>query len=216
MPLPWSRRRAHRPPPYIDTPAGILSGGGVHFRTTEASLEQYAGPLLAKEKLTTFIRRAEAWLEAPRTLAIVTLPLWLAVLPWPVALLAIAATYALAALALPAAASRAGAAVVRVLAIPGVQAIWLLVALTALASWGQSAAVWAGLGAFVVLRVGLAERLAGPLLAKAQARLYPLPLPDQVLRAFLVRGALRHGVSLPGLDEIEASARRAWQRPRSS
>ncbi|MEM6325822.1 MAG: hypothetical protein AAF791_01755 [Bacteroidota bacterium] len=212
MPLPWSRRAAHRPPPYIDTPAGILSAGGVHFRTTEAALEDYAGPLLAKEKLAAFIRRAEAWLEAPRTLAIVTLPLWLWVLPWPWALVAILATYVLAALALPAAASRVGASVACVLANPGVQAIWLLAALSALSFLEGGPAVWAGLAAFVVLRVGLAERLLGPLLETARAKLYPLPVADQVLRAFLVRGAIRHNVSLPGLDEIEASARRAWQR----
>lgn len=212
MPLPWSKRPAHRPPPYIDTPAGILSAGGVHFRTTEASLQEYAGPLFEEETLEAFIRRAEAWLEAPRTLAIVTLPLWLWVLPWPWALLAILSTYVLSALALPAAASRAGAAVARVLANPGVQAVWLLVTLSALSFVSSSAAVWAGLGAFVVLRVGLAERLLGPSLARAHDRLYPLPVADQILRAFLVRGAIRAGVSLPGLDEIEASARRAWQR----
>ncbi|MEM1054530.1 MAG: hypothetical protein AAGI52_03310 [Bacteroidota bacterium] len=212
MPLPWSRREAHRPPPYIDTPAGILSAGGVHFRTTEKSLEAYAGPLLEQEKLEVFIRRAEAWLEAPRTLAIVTLPLWLLVLPWPWALVAIAATYTLAALALPAAASAAGAAVMRVLGGVGLQAVWLLGAFSALAYWGSNTAVWAGLAAFVVLRIGLVERLAGPLLARVQNRLYPLPVADQILRAFLVRGAIRHNVSLPGLDEIEASARRAWRR----
>ena len=214
MPLtnPLARRSAHRPPPYIDTPAGILSAGGVHFHTTEAMLETYAGPLLEREPLATFVRRAETWLEAPRALAIVSTPLWLFAFGWPWALLCILATYVGGALALPSAASRWGAAVVRWLANPGVQAVWLLASLWGLSAMGRTAAVWAGLAAFVVLRVGLAERLLGPLLARGQARLYALPVADQVLRAFLVRGALRHGVPLPGLAEIEASARRAWRR----
>ena len=212
MPLPWSRRPAHAPPPYIDTPAGILSAGGVHFRTTETLIEAYAGPLLEKEPLAAFIHRAEAWLEAPRSLAITTLPLWLVLMPWPLALLATLVTYVLWSLAAPALASRAAAAFVGVLAQPLVQGAILLVTLSLLARAGQFGAVWAGLGAFFVLRVGLAERLLGPPLAAAQARLYPLPIADQVLRAFLVRGAIHHGVSLPGLDEIDASVRRAWRR----
>ena len=212
MPLPWSRRPAHAPPAYVGTPAGLLGAGGTHFLATEAMLEDYAGPLFEHEPLAAYVRRAEVWLEAPRALAVALLPLWLFVLPWAAALLATAATYVLAALAAPAFASRAAAAAVQVLSHPLAQAAVLMVALTVLAQVGRYGAVWAGLGAFVVLRVGLVERLAAGPLAALHARLYPLPPADQALRAFLLRGAIRHGVTLPGLEEIEASARGAWGR----
>ncbi|OZC03459.1 hypothetical protein BSZ36_10990 [Rubricoccus marinus] len=156
--------------------------------------------------------RAEAWLDAPRTLAIATLPVWLFVLPWPLALVATLLTYVLWALAAPALASRLAVRLVQALAHPMVQAAILLVALSLLARTGRYDAVWAGLGAFVVLRLGLLARVLDPLLARANARLYPLPVPDQVLRAFLVRGALKHGIALPSLGEIDASVRETWKR----
>ncbi|MEL6615882.1 MAG: hypothetical protein AAFQ43_09100, partial [Bacteroidota bacterium] len=202
MPAPWSRRSAHQAPAYVDTPVGLLGRGGTHFHTTEALVEEFAGPLLEKEPLATYVDRAEAWLEAPRALAVTLLPVWLALMPWPLAVVATFATFGLWALASPALASRAAVAVVRVLAHPITQAAILIVALSLLAREGQVGAVWAGLVTFVVFRIGLVERLLGPLVAKSQARLYPLPVPDQVLRAFLTRGAIRHGVSLPGLGEI--------------
>ena len=214
MPLPWSRRPAHTAPAYVDTPVGLLGAGGTHFRATEAMLEDYAGPLFEREPLAAFVRRAEAWLEAPRTLAVALLPAWLYVLPWGTALAATAGTYLLAALAAPAFASRAAAAVVRVLAHPVAQAALLIVVLTLLAQAERYGAVWAGLGAFVVLRVGLVERLLGGPLAALHARLYPLPPADQALRAFLLRGAIRHGITLPGLEATDASVRGVWERVR--
>lgn len=214
MPTPWSRRPAHEAPAYVDTPAGLLGRGGTHFHTTETLVEEFAGPLLEKEPLATFVGRAEAWLEAPRALAVTLLPVWLWILPWPLAIVATFATYALWALASPALASRAAASAVRVLAHPMVQAAVLVLALSLLAREARFEAVWAGLAVFVVFRVGLVERVLGPPLATVQARLYPLPVPDQVLRAFLTRGAIRHGVSLPGLGEIDAHVRETWGKIR--
>ncbi len=207
-----ARRTAHTTPAYIDTPAGILGAGGTLFHTTEPMLESYAGPLLDKEPLATFVGRAETWLDAPRTLAIATLPVWLFVLPWPLAVVATLLTYALWALAAPALASRLAVRLVAALSNPVVQAGILLVALSFLARSGHYDAVWAGLAAFVALRLGLVARILDPLLARAQARLYPLPVPDQVLRAFLVRGAMQHGVALSSLREIDASVRQTWKR----
>lgn len=214
MPTPWSRRPAHEAPAYVDTPMGLLGRGGTHFHTTESLVDEFAGPLLDKEPLATYVDRAEVWLDAPRALAVTLLPVWLWVLPWPVALVATLATYVLWALASPALASRGAVALVRVLAHPVVQAGLLVVALSLLAREGRYAAVWTGLGVFVAFRVGLVERVLGGPLATAQARVYPLPVPDQVLRAFLTRGAIRHGVSLPGLGEIDAHVRETWGKIR--
>ncbi|HLT45631.1 MAG TPA: hypothetical protein VK002_00255 [Rubricoccaceae bacterium] len=206
------RRPARALPAYVDTPAGLVTPAGTRFRTSERLLEEWAGPVFAYEPLGEIVRRAEVWVRAPATLALLALPVFLFVVPaWAAGLLALV-LYASASLALPAAPSRWAGRVLAVLEKPLVQGAYYVLVLSWLGTGGALAATAVGLAGFVGFRLGAVQALLAPVLAQAHARLYPLPPADQVLRAHVVRAALRHGVRLPELARLERSARAAWRR----
>jgi hypothetical protein len=194
--------------PFVDTPVGILSAGGVHFRTTQALLEAYAGPVLERAPLAVLIERAEVWLRGGQAVALWSLALLLLVVPPGVAA-GMALTLYLAWETLsPAVASRRIAAALRVLERPLVQAVLYVAVLSVLGSAGALVAVAVGLLGFVGIRWGLVPWLLRPLVALLRRPLFTLPAPDQVLRAFVLRAALRHGVDLPQLDRLKRELRR--------
>ena len=89
MTWPWSRP-ARQAPAYVDTPAGLLSADGTHYRTTEPLLREYAGPVVEAVGLGTLLQRAGVWLRSPQTITTLLLPVLLlmpVVLPMPVLLL---------------------------------------------------------------------------------------------------------------------------------
>ena len=199
---------------YVDTPRGLFTAAGHWFRTTEALLRSYAGPLLEKEPLDRLLRQADVWLALPSLLM-----LW-ALLPllWgqgPLVALGIAlGLYLLGHLLLPLLILRPLTPILTLLANPWLQGVAYVVGLTALAWSGRQPAVWAGLAVFVLVRWGLLARLLRPLLNRLLAALYPLPLPDQVLRTLMLRAALAHHVPLPELQAMEQEVlRRLRQLP---
>ena len=199
-------------PDYVDTPAGIVSAGGVQYHTTERLLREFAGPVLDQTSVGALVRGADAWAEAPRSLAAVAL---LAVLPLlsPAGAVGVAlAVWSAVALVGPGAATPRAVPVLRVLGSAGVQGLLFALGLSALALVGAMPAVWTGLAGFVLLRVGIVGRLLKPALAPVLDRLYALPPADQTLRSLVVRTAIREGVSLPALADVEASVRAFWRR----
>ncbi len=199
---------------YVDTPRGLFTAAGHWFRTTEALLQSYAGPLLEKEPLDRLLRQADVWLALPSLLM-----LW-ALLPllWggaPVVAAGVALVlYLLGNLLLPLLILRPLTPILTVLANPWLQGAAYVVGLTALAWSGRLPAVWMGLAGFVLVRWGLLDRLLRPVLDRLHAALYPLPLPDQVLRTLILRAALAHRVALPELQAMEQEVlRRLRQLP---
>lgn len=187
-----------------------MTASGTHFRTTEALLTDFAGPVFDAEPLDRLVRRAEVWLRSPATLALWVLLGLLLVMPsWAASLLALA-VYLGGAMIAPSALSRPLGSVLSVLERPLVQGVVFVVVLSGLGLVGDVAAVLVGLIAFVGFRLGVLQRVLRPVTEALQARLYPLPAPDQTLRAVIVRSALHHRVALPELEKLEASARKAW------
>lgn len=72
--------------------------------------------------------------------------------------------------------------------------------------------MWAGVAGFVALRLGAVAAVLRPVLDAIWSTLYPLPVADQTLRSILVRQALRRGVALPGMAEIEDRVRAFWHK----
>ena len=206
------------PPPapeaasYVDTPAGLLAADGVLYRTTEPLLRDYAGPVVEAVGLGVLLRRAGAWVRSGRTLALVFLPLLLFVVPWWAALLLAVLTYALWTAVAPGVVVSSLEGAMRVLETTAVQAVLYVALLSVFAASGEFAAVWAGVAGFVAFRLGAVEAALRPVIAQIHASLYPLPAPDQTLRSILVREALRRGISLPGIDRIEARVRAFWKK----
>jgi len=191
----------------LETPHGIVSPDGVHFRTTRALLEDFAGPVLEVVPLATLIGRAEVWLRGGPTVALWGLALLLLFLPPVWAAVAALVSYGLWETFGLVLVSRRVVAGLRVLERPLVQAVLYVAVLSALGVRGQVVAVGVGLLGFVLIRWGVLPRLLRPLFSVLRRPLTTLPPADQVLRAFVLRAALRHGIALPELDRLKREYR---------
>jgi len=195
-------------PAFLDTPGGLITASGVHFHTTRALLEQYAGPVLEKVGLDTLVGRAEVWLRSGQTVALWSLALLLLVLPSLGAAFAALTIYLAWETLGPSFVSRRLVAVLRVLEKPIVQAVLYIAVLSYLGSQGNVGAVGVGLGGFVLMRWRVLPLALRPVLKLLRRPLYTLPPPDQVLRAFVLRAALRHDIDLPQLERLKRDLRR--------
>ena len=188
---------------FVDTPEGIFTASGVWFRTREDSLYAYAGPVFDREPLARLFMQAEVWLRSPMTLALWLLPLLLFMLsPLQAALAALVVYVGWESLG-PSFVSRTVLGVFRVLDLVLLQAVYFVLTLSMLAAQEQFAALWVGLGGFILLRWSLVRMVTQPVVKRIWATLYKMPVPDQVLRSFIIRAALKYRVSLPELDRIE-------------
>ena len=188
---------------FVETPQGIFTPDGVWFATTREAVERYAGTVLEHESLEALIDRSHVWLRSPETLSLWLLPLFMLLIdPLPAALAAATVYVAWKTLG-PSAVSRWLARVLAVLDLVWLQGAYYVGILSYFAAAGEFAAVWTGLAGFIVIRWGLLGRLANPVVKPMQRSLYRLPIPDQVLRGFIIRTALAHRLSLPELDRME-------------
>lgn len=195
-------------PPFLDTPAGILTVSGIRFQTTRKLLEEYAGAVLRVVPLETLIARAEVWLRSGQTIALWLLaPLLLVIPPAGAAAISLTAYLAWETLS-PLFASRRLVAVMRVLEKPVVQAVLYVAVLSALGIRGHLGGVGVGLGGFVLVRWQILPLLVRPITGLLRKPLFTLPVADQVLRAFVLRAALMHRISLPHIDRL----REEWRR----
>ena len=195
-------------PAFLDTPGGLITASGVHFHTTRALLEQYAGPVLEKVGLDTLVGRAEVWLRSGQTIALWSLALLLLVLSPLGAVLAALTVYLAWETLGPSFVSRRLVAVLRVLEKPLAQAALYIAVLSYLGAQGNVAAVGVGLAGFVLMRWRVLPLALRPVLKLLRRPLYTLPPPDQVLRAFVLRAALRHNIDLPQLERLKRDLRR--------
>ncbi len=198
---------------FVDTPEGIFTASGVWFRTREASLHAYAGLVFDREPLTRLLTQAELWLRSPLTLTLWLLPLLLFVItPLQAALAALVIYIGWESLG-PSFVSRSVVQVFRVLDLVLLQALYYVLAMSVLAAQQQFAMLWVGLGGFIVLRWGLVRMATQPVIKRIWATLYRMPVPDQVLRSFIIRAALKYRVSLPELDRMEQEILENLKRP---
>lgn len=197
---------------YVDTPNGIFTAAGVWFHTTEEALRQYAEPVLARVPLPSLLQQAEVWLRSDQTLVLWVLPLALLLVPpLPAALGALTLYVGWRGLS-PSFVSLALLRVFRLLDRVWLQGLYYVLVLSVLAGAAQHAALGLGLGGFILLRWGVVARLTQPLVRRLWASLYSLPVSDQVLRAVIIRTALKYRLSLPELDRMEREIHRHMGR----
>ncbi len=203
------RRRPERPevPPFLDTPGGILTVTGIRFQTTLELLEEYAGDVLQHVTVEELLARVEIWLRSAQAIAVWVLAVLLFVLHPFVAAAAAILVYIVWEVLSPAFASRRLTFLFKVIEMPIVQAALYVAVLSFLGIRGDLSAVGVGLLGFVLVRWQLLPIALKPLVNGLRRPLYTLPVPDQVLRAFLLRAALRHSVSLPQIDEVRSRSR---------
>ncbi|WP_457653648.1 hypothetical protein [Rhodocaloribacter sp.] len=157
---------------------------------------------------------ADSWLESPRTVTIWVLPVLLLMLPPLQAALAGLGLFLLWETFSPAMVSLALAKVFRVLERVYLQGIYYVFMMSVLAASGRMAAMWVGLAGFVLIRTGIVWFLTAFVTARIHRALFALPLPDQVLRAFIHRAALKYRVALPDLEGMERQILQTWTRKR--
>lgn len=191
----------------LDTPQGLVSPHGVHFRTTRALLEDFAGPVLKIDSLPKLIDRAEVWLRGGPAIALWSLAGLLLVAPPVWAGVGALLIYVVWDVFSPLWVSRWLVELLRGLEHPIVQAVLYIAVLSALGVRGHVGAVGLGLAGFVLVRWRVIPRVLRPVLRALRRPIYTLPVADQVLRAFVLRAALQHGVVLPELEALKKDLR---------
>lgn len=195
---------------FVETPQGIFTAAGVWFATTREAVERYAGEVLQHESLERLIARASVWIRSPETLTVWLLPVFMLLIePVPSSLAAATVFVAWKTLG-PSAVSRWVERVFAVLDLVWLQGAYYVGILSYFAALGQYAAVWTGLAGFIVVRWGLLGRVTRPLVKPMQRSLYVLPVPDQILRGFIIRTAMAQRISLPELDRMERQIAEAF------
>lgn len=197
-------------PAYVDTPYGMVTASGRWYHIREEDLLTYAGDVFDHVSLEQLVRWADCWIDSPRTVALWSLPVLMWGLPVTWAVVATLAVYCGWALVSPAIPSTRVAWVVSGLSSPLVQGAYYAAALSLFAMGERFAVVGIGLLAFVLFRWGLVGWVARLGLRPVQRWLYPLPITDQVLRALILRAALRYRVSVTQVDALTAEILENW------
>jgi len=91
-----------------------------------------------------------------------------------------------------------------------VQGAFYVFTLSILAAQEAFTALGIGLAGFILFRWGVVDRVFTPVLRPVLRVLYPLPVPDQVLRGLIVRTALKHRLELSQLDDMASDMMNMW------
>ena len=188
---------------YVDTPQGIWTLAGHHFRTTEALLQEYAGPVLARTPLDQLLNKANDWIRSPENLAVCLLPILLLNLPIGQALGITALVYAVWKVLAPALVSVNLLGLFSFIEKVPVQALVYITVLSLLGMREQYLELGIGVGFFVFVRWGGLGLLTNWLFGALHRVLFSVPVNDKILKSLIVRIALRHRLSLPELDAVE-------------
>jgi hypothetical protein len=195
---------------YVDTPYGIFTAEGIWFHIREEALRTYAAALLEDISLEQMLRWAALWMRSPQIVTLWLLPVALWFLPPVAAALLVPGLFMTWRVLSPSVISETAVRVADWLDIPVVQGLYYVFVLSALAAQGRYTALAIGLVGFILLRWGLIERALKPLMQPLLRALYTLPLPDQILRALIIRMALNRRQSLPQLDAMQQDILDTW------
>jgi hypothetical protein len=149
------------------------------------------------------IQRTEVWLRSAQTLTLWLFPIFMILIePLPAALAALTVFVGWKSLG-PSLVSRSFERILSMLDLVWLQGAYYVGILSYFAASNAYAAVWAGLAGFILVRWGLVEKLTDLLVRLIWGTLYKMPIADQILRAFILRAAMKYRVSLPQLDQLE-------------
>ena len=197
---------------YVSTPKGIFTASGIWFSAREEDVKEYASEVLHHVPLERLLQRAAAWLRSAEVVTSLALPILLLLIPPLQAISGAFIIYIGWKSLSPAVASRHIAAVFSYLDNAVVQGLYYVLFLSILAARDQVWAVVVGLGGFLLIRWGVIDRITNPLIRIITNRLYPLPRPDQVLRAFIIRAATEHRVDTAHVRKITREIFDKWGR----
>lgn len=195
---------------YVDTPYGIFTAEGIWFHIREEGLRTYAAALLEDISLEQLLQWAALWMRSPQIVTLWLLPVALWFLPPVAAALLVPGLFMTWRVLSPSVMSETAVRMADWLDVAVVQGLYYVFVLSALAAQGRYAALAIGLIGFILLRWGLIERALKPLMQPLLRALYTLPLPDQILRALIIRMALNRRQPLPQLDAMQQDILDTW------
>jgi hypothetical protein len=190
-------------PLFVELPNGFFTASGTWFHITTQALKEYAGDVLETEGLSRLVSDAEHWLRSSATLSLWLFAATVPFVPAWQALLGSMVWFAGWSILAPGFVNRPMIRLLRMLEPVGLQGIAYVGVLSWMASGGEFIAVATGLLWFVLVRWGLVARVLDPIVSRFQAGLYGLAVPDQVLRAVIIRAALAHRLGVPQIDAME-------------
>ncbi len=188
---------------YHSTPQGILTESGVWYKTTIQHLNDYAGDLFDQEPLDVYLALADTWIRSPYTISLWLLPFGILsydLFQWSVIVLSFFLIWQIIA---PALVNRTLSPLLKLLDAVLMQALLYAVTMSILAMSGRYDALAVGLLGFILFRWGILSYLTRPIVTFCWKTMYTLPAPDHILRAFIIRGALRNGITLADFEDIE-------------
>ncbi len=197
--------------PYLDTPAGIITPKGHVFKTTETLLKKHAGPLFEKYPLSSMLQKATTWIESTDGLGIVISLIFLLLFDWPVAvflslIVSLFWHFGKSALAGPALDG-----IIRLLQYDIVQFLVAVAPLSWFGMEGMYGHLISGILLFVVFKFGLIRSLAGKF-GPDETRAGKPGLNDKVLNLLITRYAIREGITLPNIRQMESEIMQAMQK----
>jgi hypothetical protein len=189
-------------PVFLETPRGLFTPAGTWFHTTVENLERHYSKVLAETKLDEIVYRSEIWLTSHRSLALLSVPLLLMVMPvgWAIALGIF--VFLFWKLLAPALGNHTLARVFEWVGWEPAQVLLYVAALSLFGAWGEYDRLIAGVGWFIAIRWRLLDVVLRPVADLVFTRLYPMPVQDQTLRAVIISEAIRVGVPLDGFPSI--------------
>jgi hypothetical protein len=201
---------------FVELPTGIFTAEGIWFHTSESLLRDFAGTAVDRKGLSTLFREAAAWFRSSGTVAVLYLAVALHWLPVTAAAISSIVIFLLwrsffshfVLVPLVRASIMLGR--------PLVQGIVYIVSLSLLGIEGAYAGLIVGLAGFVLYRWGIVEWLFSRLKTLFPGEESPLPLPDRILRALLLRYTVAFGEVNPSIEEYEAKIIEIWQRGKRS
>ena len=195
----WRKREAA----YVDTPKGLFTDSGYWYRTRESMLNDYAHEVFERESIGRLLAKSDSWLRSPETLTLWILPVLLNFVTTLQAGLATIGFYLIWKTFSPAVVIRFLVPLFRFLETVVLQALWYMYFMVQAARADHYTILAVGLGGFIFLRWGLVSYLMRPLLKWLWQSMYRMPVADHVLRAFIIRAALQHGITLSDFADSE-------------
>lgn len=199
--------------PYLDSPAGILTPGGMHFATREHLLHEHAGKLLKKPGYSVgeMLQRASYWIKGSDGVGILLSLLSLLLLPVLPAILISVLAGGLwhinkSVVAVP--------ALTPLMRLLGYDIFQLLLAVAPLSYFGMQqlyAHLAAGFVLFMMFRFGWLRQLT-EFLWKRASRKDRVPLNDRVLNMLITRHAISEGITLQNTAQMEADITEAMRK----
>jgi hypothetical protein len=189
-------------PVFLETPRGLLTPEGTWFRTSVQQLTGSYPEVLARSNIDDLIHRSEVWLHSHRSIALLVVALLLFLLPpgWAVAIGCVVFLGWL--LIAPSLGNRVLANLFEWLGWAPVQVFIYVVILSVFGASDRYAELLFGVAWFVAIRWRLLDLISRPVANRLFARLYSLPVPDQMLRAVIFSEAIRLGIPLEGFPSI--------------